>query len=104
VDTRWNSTLFLLRSIAKMRPALDSLREGRFEDNEENKIDAKFKSMIPSPLTFQIIEQVIPIMEKVLIISQALSADQTPTLQLVSFDDYLAVTFLKASKFLSVLL
>jgi len=106
VDTRWNSTLFLLRSIAKMRPALESLKEGRFEDNDENKTDAKFKSMIPSPLTFQIIEQVIPIMEKVLIISQTLSADQTPTIQLVSFGKFLIVTFIinNFSQFLIVVL
>jgi hypothetical protein len=55
-----------------MRPALERLKEGRFEDNDENKTDAKFKSMITSPFTFQIIEQVIHIMEKVLIISQTL--------------------------------
>jgi len=39
VTTRWNSTMFLLRSIHQLRPALESLKEERYE--EQDKTDAK---------------------------------------------------------------
>lgn len=81
VDTRWNSTLFLIRSISEMKPALQSLKEGRFEDVD--KTDQKFKQMIPTDQTFDIIESIIPIMEKVLLLSEVLSGDDKPTLHQV---------------------
>ncbi len=83
VDTRWNSTLFLIRSVSEMRCALESLKEERYE--ESDKTDAKFKTLIPSALSFQIIEQIIPIMEKILLLSEVLSGDEKPTLHHVSF-------------------
>ena len=43
--------MFLLRSIHQLRPALESLKDEKYEDVD--KTDAKFKSMIPSQLTFQ---------------------------------------------------
>jgi len=78
VDTRWNSTLFLIRSIFEMKAALESLREGRFEDTDRT--NKKFKSMLPCAQTFDIIEAIIPIMEKVLLLSEVLSGDEKPTL------------------------
>ena len=39
--------------------------------------------MIPTPLTFQIIEQILPIMERACQISEMMSADKTPTIHLV---------------------
>ena len=81
VDTRWNSTLFLIRSVSEMRGALDSLKQGRYEDSD--KTDPKFKSLIPSDLTFEIIEQIIPIMEKIELLSEVLSGDEKPTLHQV---------------------
>ena len=63
-------------------PVLDSIRDDRFEDE---KTDAAFKAKIPSPLTFEIIAQILPIMEKSEKFSQLLSADQKPTLCEVKF-------------------
>ena len=85
VETRWNSTMFLLRSIHQLRPALESLKDEKYEDLD--KTDAKFKSMIPSQLSFQIIEQIIPIMEKACQLSEMLSADDKPTLHQVLFTE-----------------
>jgi hypothetical protein len=92
VDTRWNSTLFLIRSISQMRPVLQSLKEGRFED--QDKTDKNLKNKIPSDQTFDIIEAIIPIMEKVLLLSEVMSGDEKPTLHLVipmvyNMDNYL---------------
>jgi len=81
VDTRWNSTLFFIRSIFEMKPVLQSLMEGRFED--QDKTDKNLKQKIPSAQTFDIIEAIIPIMEKVLLLSEMLSGDEKPTLHLV---------------------
>jgi len=61
VDTRWNSTYFLLKPIHLLRPALESIREGRYEDEKTN---PDFKAKIPSALTFQIIDKILPIMQK----------------------------------------
>jgi hypothetical protein len=79
VDTRWNSTLFMLKSIHQLRPALESLQDGRFDETE--KTDTKLKNLIPSPTSFQIIEQIIPILEKALFMSEILSGDKKPTIQ-----------------------
>ena len=92
VDTRWNSTLFLIRSISQMRPVLQSLKEGRFED--QDKTDKNLKQKIPSDQTFDIIESIIPIMEKVLLLSEVMSGDEKPTLHQVipmiyNLDNYL---------------
>ncbi len=73
--------MFLLRSIHQLRPALESLQDGKYE--EVDKTDAKFKTMIPSPLTFEIIAQIVPIMEKACQLSEMLSADDKPTIQQV---------------------
>jgi len=77
VDTRWNSTYFLLKSIHLLRPALDSIREERYEDEKTN---PDFKAKIPSPLTFEIIAQILPVMEKAELLSRIMSADQKPTI------------------------
>ncbi len=78
MDTRWNSTLFLTRSIFEMKVALQSLKEGRFEDDD--KTDKKLKQLIQSAETFDIIESIIPIMEKVLFLSETFSGDEKPIL------------------------
>ena len=83
VDTRWNSSLFMAKSIHLLRPALESIGEGRFDDLE--KTDPKLKNLIPSPTSFQVLEQVIPIMEKVLMLSEVLSGDKKPTIQHVRY-------------------
>jgi hypothetical protein len=82
VETRWNSTMFLIKSVLQMKPALDSLREGVYE--ETDKTDGKLKSMIPSPMTFEIIEQILPLMEKCATLSEILSGDLKPTMHLVN--------------------
>jgi hypothetical protein len=42
--------------------ALDSIRDDRYEDE---KTEAAFNAKIPSYLTFEIIAQILPIMEKI---------------------------------------
>jgi hypothetical protein len=73
--------MFLIRSIFEMKSALQSLKVGRFEDTD--KTDKKMKQMIPSAQTFDIIESIIPIMEKVLLLTEVLSGDDKPTLHQV---------------------
>ena len=60
---------------------MESLKDEKYEDVD--KTDAKFKTMIPTPLTFQIIEQNIPCMEKACQLSEMLSADDKPTIHQV---------------------
>jgi hypothetical protein len=62
VKTRWNSTLMMIKSIALLRPALESIREERFE--ETDKSDPKLKAAIPSYTSFEAIDLIIPILEK----------------------------------------
>jgi hypothetical protein len=81
VDTRWNSTLMMIKSINLLRPALESLSAGRYE--EEDKTDVKLKAAIPSAVSFEIIEQVIPILEKAKLLSETLSGDEKPTMHQV---------------------
>lgn len=78
VDTRWNSVLFMAKSIVLLRPALESIQDGRFDEIE--KTDPKLQKLIPSPISFQILEQIIPILEKALLMSEVLSGDKKPTL------------------------
>ena len=73
--------MFLLKSIHQLMPALESLKDERYED--QDKTDAKFKTMLPSPLTFQIIEQILPVMEKACQISEMMSADSKHTIHMV---------------------
>jgi len=58
-------------------PALDSIRDERYEDEKTN---PDFKAKIPSPLTFEIIAQILPVMEKAELVSRIISADQKPTI------------------------
>jgi len=74
--------MFLIKSVLQMKPALDSLREGVYE--ETDKTYGKLKSMIPSPMTFEIIEQILPLMEKCATLSEILSGDLKPTMHLVN--------------------
>ena len=78
VDTRWNSTMLMLKSIYLLRPVLESLQEGRYKETE--KTDVKFKNLIPSSTSFQIMEQIIPILEKALLMLEVLSGDKKPTI------------------------
>jgi hypothetical protein len=55
IETRWNSTMFLLKSVHQMRPALQSIKEETFE--EIDKTDGKLKQLIQSQQTIDIIEQ-----------------------------------------------
>ena len=89
--------MFLLRSIHQLRPALESLQDGKYE--EVDKTDAKFKTMIPSPLTFEIIEQIVPMMEKACQLSEMLSADGKPTIQQV-LNTYIFVIYVKYVHFI----
>jgi len=82
VETRWNSTMFLLKSVHQMRPALQSVKEETFE--EIDKTDKKLKDLIPSQQTFDIIEQILPILEKCATLSEILSGDLKPTMHLVN--------------------
>jgi hypothetical protein len=82
VKTRWNSTLMMIKSIAQLRQALESIKEERFE--ETDKSDAKLKAAIPSAASFDIIDLIIPILEKWQMASEILSGDEKPTLHQVN--------------------
>jgi hypothetical protein len=56
---------------------LDSIRDERYEDEKTN---PDFKAKIPSPLTFEIIAQILPVMEKAELLSRIMSADKKPTI------------------------
>jgi len=46
VDTRLNSTLFLIKSIFEMKTALQSLKEGRFEDFDKTEGPSLARSVV----------------------------------------------------------
>ena len=81
VETRWNSTMFLLKSVHQMKPALQSIQEETYE--EIDKTDPKLKQMIPSQEAFEIIQQILPLLEKCATLSELLSGDLKPTMHLV---------------------
>ena len=72
----------MIKSIAQLRQALESIKEERFE--ETDKSDAKLKAAIPSVTSFDIIDLIIPILEKWQMASEILSGDEKPTLQQVN--------------------
>ncbi len=82
IKTRWNSKLMMIKSVSDLRPALESIRDERFEDTDKS--DPKFRSCIPSSTSFDVIEQIIPILEKWQMASELLSADKKPTIHQVS--------------------
>ncbi len=65
--------------------------------------DKNLKQKIPSDQTFDIIEAIIPIMEKVLLLSEVMSGDEKPTLHQVipliyNLDNFLFAKIRSASQ------
>ena len=92
VETSWNSKLMMIKSVSELRPVLESIREERFEDTDKS--DPKFRAVIPSSTSFEVIEQIIPILEKWKMASELLSGDKKPTLHQVIF--YNCIQFVTA--------
>jgi len=93
VETRWNSTMFLLKSVHQMKLALVSIKEETYE--EIDKTDPKLKQMIPCEQTFEIIEQILPILEKCATLSELLSGDLKPTMHLVNTELFVSLRLLR---------
>jgi len=75
VETRWNSSLMMMRSILKLRPALERIRE----DYSKN-TDSKLREAIPSSEEFDQVEAIIQALAKIEEMSKFLSSDQNVTI------------------------
>jgi hypothetical protein len=75
VETRWNSSLMMMRSILQLRPALERVRE-----DFSKATDAKLRGAIPTTEEFDQISAIIGPLTKVEEMSQFFSSDQHVTI------------------------
>jgi hypothetical protein len=75
VDTRWNSTLMMIRSIVQLRPALEAIRIASARSTAQGLID-----LMPDTEDFQLLESIIPILTKFEEVSIFMSGEKYPTI------------------------
>jgi hypothetical protein len=75
VETRWNSNYLCMESIFAMKQALLKLK---FEPRDE-----KLANLIPSELEFDLLEELLPPLKELMMVSKELSSDAKPTLHMV---------------------
>ena len=56
VETRWNSSLMMMRSVIQMRSALEEIKEST------RATEVKLQDLIPESFEFDVIETIIPIL------------------------------------------
>ena len=76
VETRWNSTLMMIKSIIHLRIPLELIRVNPM-DRKEN---SKLTSAIPDAEDFDLLEKVVPLLSKFEAVSEFLSSDQHITI------------------------
>jgi hypothetical protein len=76
VETRWNSTLMMIRSVIHLRVPLELIRDSP-KDRKEN---FKLVDAIPDAEDFDLLEKVVPLLSKFEAVSEFLSADQHITI------------------------
>lgn len=84
VDTRWNSTLMMIRSIVQIRAALEAIKMASSRSTPIALIE-----LIPEVEDFELMESIIPILTKFEEVSMFMSSEKIPTIcwiiQKVSF-------------------
>ena len=97
VETRWNSQLMMMRSILKLRPALERIKEDLGKET-----DPKLRANIPSEEEFDQIVPIIGALTKIEEMSVFFSSDQQVTIchvvsKLFNIEGYLASQLARSS-------
>ena len=75
VETRWNSSLKMMRSVIQLRPALEATKECT-----QRSTDSRLQELIPETQDFEIIESIIPILGKFKAVSDFMQSETYPTI------------------------
>ncbi len=75
VDTRWNSTLMMIRSILQLRPALEAIKMASARSTAVGLIE-----LMPETEDFELLDSIIPILTKFEEVSIFMSAEKYPTI------------------------
>ena len=66
VETRWNSSFMMIRSILQLRPALEAIKADHpRKTDKSNGTDPKFQAVIPDSEEFDLMESIILPLEKI---------------------------------------
>ena len=84
VETRWHSTMMMIKSIIQLRPALEAIKMDRPQKGDKTiGTDPKFQAVIPPHEHFDILEGILKPLEHIAKMSEELSSESTPTICLV---------------------
>ena len=75
VETRWNSSLKMMKSVIQMRSALEAIKECTHRST-----DSRLQDLIPENRDFDIIETIIPILSKFEGVSDFMQSESYPTI------------------------
>ena len=75
VETRWNSTLKMMRSVVQLKPALEAIKECTHRSTAKN-----LQELIPESFHFDIIESIIPILTKFETVCDFMQSETYPTI------------------------
>ena len=73
VETRWNSSLKMMRSVIQLKPALEAIKDST------RSADSKLQELVPEPRDFEVIESIIPILGKFEAVSDFMQSETYPT-------------------------
>ena len=74
VETRWNSSLMMMRSVLQLRPALEAVKECTHRST-----DARLQYLVPEKEEFELLESIVPILTKFEAVSDFMSGESYPT-------------------------
>ena len=75
VETRWNSSLKMMRSVVQMKAALEAIKECTHRSTEK-----KLQDLVPEVNDFEIIESIIPILTKFENVCDFMQSETYPTI------------------------
>ena len=74
VETRWNSSLMMMRSVIQMRSALEEIKDST------RATEVKLQELIPESFEFDVIETIIPVLTKFEAVSTFMQSETIPTI------------------------
>ena len=77
VDTRWNSMLMMIRSVVKLREALEGIRDGGRAN------DANLIELIPTQESFDLLDSIIQVLTRFEEVSTFMSSEKIPIYRLL---------------------
>lgn len=80
VKTRWNSMAMTMKSIVRLRPALQHIEA---EGDDDSDTVRNLKKAMPTNAQFEVLEALIPILDSIQKFSERLSSDKRPSIHLV---------------------